>query len=739
MKKAVSILLALVMVFSVLLPAQTFAEQTEEGQSPAAETTNTVTVHKLLMSKRDLERWDSDKLASKPGEKDQYKEQYTGKSLNLTGVQQRLGLQDEVTEISNVYFQWMTEDGSKYITVTKLANGSYKYQEKTAEQVKDLPDLTSVDSTALVANREYLMGARTGANGVTFNTKGMDKTYKIFEVPEKTTYAGHDGELLAASKAVPVKITLPLYNNDGVVTDAHVYPKNTQQKPKTDKDFGKVDKSTDNELIQNWNYGANFDNPRTKEQKDDAKGVQVNEKVPYEVKTVVKADSKYKTLSWSDTMSEGLTFNSEGPNKGVTLKNDGDLTLTIGTDYVVKAYSDGFVLTFTETGLNKVSGVTSPAQGQGKDITFTLTYSATVNSKAVVEVPETNDVVFHYHNNPKHVNEPKSENVKPKNKKIVVKKNWDEGDLHENVSVSFELYDASTGKLVKTLPLGDNTSVTFDKLDADKDYYVKEVVTGADAKKYVCNYEAAPGVVTAHNYNQPTPPEEINPDEPKVVTYGKKFVKTSDSQTERLAGAKFLVKNGEGAEALYLAGKGDNDEVNKYQQAQDAYISAVKAFNEAEKKKPGSGNRKTVEDAKATRDAAFNAMKDQYKWISATDDQDAINKGAVVLTSDNEGRFEISGLNAGTYYLVEIAPPDGYAKNETPQRFVVGKGTYAGTSTEVQYNEKDTDDGYGQRVINRKVSIPQTGGIGTIIFTVAGLTIMAAAAVALKKRHSAEA
>ncbi|MGO0053885.1 LPXTG cell wall anchor domain-containing protein, partial [Streptococcus suis] len=44
-----------------------------------------------------------------------------------------------------------------------------------------------------------------------------------------------------------------------------------------------------------------------------------------------------------------------------------------------------------------------------------------------------------------------------------------------------------------------------------------------------------------------------------------------------------------------------------------------------------------------------------------------------------------------------------------------------------------------QRVVNKKVTIPQTGGIGTLVFTVVGLSAMVFAFIAMKKRQSEEA
>ncbi|NQI37112.1 LPXTG cell wall anchor domain-containing protein, partial [Streptococcus suis] len=43
------------------------------------------------------------------------------------------------------------------------------------------------------------------------------------------------------------------------------------------------------------------------------------------------------------------------------------------------------------------------------------------------------------------------------------------------------------------------------------------------------------------------------------------------------------------------------------------------------------------------------------------------------------------------------------------------------------------------QVKNKKIIIPQTGGIGTLVFTVVGLSTMVFAFIAMKKRQAEEA
>ena len=107
--------------------------------------------------------------------------------------------------------------------------------------------------------------------------------------------------------------------------------------------------------------------------------------------------------------------------------------------------------------------------------------------------------------------------------------------------------------------------------------------------------------------------------------------------------------------------------------------------------------------------------------------------------------MEITGLDfAKDYKLHEIKAPEGYSlpSGGREYTFEVNAASYdnlnlAGEHAMIESSATDTTK--AQRIENKLVTIPQTGGIGTIIFTAIGLAIMASAVIAIKKRQATEA
>ena len=57
---------------------------------------------------------------------------------------------------------------------------------------------------------------------------------------------------------------------------------------------------------------------------------------------------------------------------------------------------------------------------------------------------------------------------------------------------------------------------------------------------------------------------------------------------------------------------------------------------------------------------------------------------------------------------------------------------------DINYSQDQAGKIDATKVINKKVTIPQTGGVGTVIFTVIGITLMGVAVYAMKRRNAEE-
>lgn len=706
-----SLVLALVMVLGVIAPLGALA-------ASDAKETKTVTLHKLMMTKEKLQAWDSEAI-EKAG--------YDG-SQDLAALQALAGVGADVGEVPDVFFAWQE--------VGKEKDGTGKDQYIKGQLVGDkMTPVFEGDNLVFTTNLDEAFGGKTKDNGIVFDTSKLKGSFLIQEIKEKSTYKAADGKVIAGQKAVPVEITLPLVNNEGVVENAHVYPKNTSDKPDIDKNFAK-----DNGLTKvkdeknNINAGADYANYQVEKARAQA---EVGKKIPYEVKTKIEAGSFYERLIWNDIMTNGLTF-----NKDLELKSD-QVNLAKDVDYKLAQDDNGFRLQLTDAGLAKIKAVTT-AKKDAKAVEFTLTYSATVNGTAVVDNPEKNNVTLEYgHQKGKDL---EKKTVTPKDGKLKVTKKFGDGAELDKLKIVYTLQKGDEVKasvaldnktVNKTIDLGNGIKFVvgadpfngeFQGLGDDaKDWTISERVAGYNPAYAETN---AAGEVTITNNKDNDNPKPIEPTTPEVVVGGKKFVKTTEKATELLAGAKFVVKNGKNE---YLAAKSVDTvaaEKAKLDAAKTALNDAVKAYNERQDDNDKANLETKINEAQKTYNEAFKTAGIRYEWVA---DKDAA--GVVQLSSNSKGQFMIEGIEYGTYKLEEIEAPKGYAKINDVE-FTVAEGTK--TDTNIKY-DVDSAGNDAKQVINKKVTIPQTGGMGTMIFMVAGLALMGGAFVAMRKRSAEQA
>ena len=117
---------------------------------------------------------------------------------------------------------------------------------------------------------------------------------------------------------------------------------------------------------------------------------------------------------------------------------------------------------------------------------------------------------------------------------------------------------------------------------------------------------------------------------------------------------------------------------------------------------------------------------------------------AAKFTTPADGKFTISGLDSGTYYLEETTAPAGYNTLKDPITITIEKNTdEAGAVTAtIKYGSPETVANPDIKVLNQTgAELPSTGGVGTTIFYVLGGLLVVCAGVLLitKRRMNKEA
>lgn len=161
------------------------------------------------------------------------------------------------------------------------------------------------------------------------------------------------------------------------------------------------------------------------------------------------------------------------------------------------------------------------------------------------------------------------------------------------------------------------------------------------------------------------------------------------------------------------------------------------------------------------KDAEFKLKNSDGKWATITDGKvtgwTATENDGAVLKSDTDGNFKVTGLDDGTYTLVETKAPAGYnlpadGFSVTLKATTANDQTWNGTANTAltdlavkvdQTNGTgDVNTGLGAITIKNTQgsSLPSTGGMGTVLLYVAGIAVFVLAGatlvMALRRRNA---
>lgn len=261
----------------------------------------------------------------------------------------------------------------KFLTAIGITTGTGNYTEtelNNAIKNKKTETIAFVKKEATDANKKST-AAKSGK--AKFGDLPLHKLYIFAETDATKAALASDGttKVNVTKVSVPFLVSLPFTGSDGtIVKDLKVYPKNSTGEDSIDKKIveGETEKLT---------TAANI-------------GDTVNYKVTYSVPVT---ENGLESLIITDTMSKGLTFNKS--SNSVTVYN-GE-TKVDSKNYNIVNHGDSQ----TEEQIITITFTSEYCQSLATDSTqeFTITYTATLNEKAVLgQAGNTNKVQLTYKN-----------------------------------------------------------------------------------------------------------------------------------------------------------------------------------------------------------------------------------------------------------------------------------------------------------------------------------------------------
>lgn len=111
---------------------------------------------------------------------------------------------------------------------------------------------------------------------------------------------------------------------------------------------------------------------------------------------------------------------------------------------------------------------------------------------------------------------------------------------------------------------------------------------------------------------------------------------------------------------------------------------------------------------------------------------------SATLTTDENGKITINGLDSKTYYLKETKAPSGYKLDDTVRKVTVTPDSAVANAKNgeaIAYKVNGYSD-HTMTINNYKGSLPSTGGMGIVLMVVAGVLLIAGGMISIMRRRA---
>ncbi|MBU5417366.1 SpaH/EbpB family LPXTG-anchored major pilin [Anaerobutyricum soehngenii] len=195
-----------------------------------------------------------------------------------------------------------------------------------------------------------------------------------------------------------------------------------------------------------------------------------------------------------------------------------------------------------------------------------------------------------------------------------------------------------------------------------------------------------------------------------------------------------VYQNGNTAGVKYSNKPGESTLGDPVESKEDVYTYGIDLTKTGDKQGDEEGlNGAEFTLSSSTRNL-FKVLVNEKTVVVTDENGNPVDKIEKNITND-KGKLVFKGLAEGTYTLTETKAPAGYTLLKNPITIVIGANEDDGTIKSATVNGKETETTEGVVPVNIEnhsgFTLPGTGGMGTYIFTIGGLVVMAGAVLLL--------